>query len=211
MTSARSSPAPKGRRAEYAELTRRAILEAARDLFVERGYFATKIDDIARAARVAPATVYAVGGGKNGLIRTLIESGTAADDIPRILVRIESIAEPEELIRFIVHATRLKFAQWSGLMRQVVAAAPQEASVRESLRIAHESMRGGLNLTARRLAAMGALRPGMDVARATDVLWLHLCNAAYFVRTDDLGWSLDDSETWLNEALPFALLGHRAP
>lgn len=53
---------------------------------------------------------------------------------------------------------------------------------------------------------MDALRKDMDVARATDVLWLYLCNAAYFVRTDDLGWTLDESETWLNDALSFALL-----
>jgi len=28
---------------------------------------------VARIARVAPATVYAVGGGKSGILRTLIE------------------------------------------------------------------------------------------------------------------------------------------
>ena len=80
--------------------------------------------------------------------------------------------------------------------------------MREILQIAHDSMRGGLSLTARQLAGMGALREGMDASQATDVLWLHLCNAAYFIRTDDLGWSLDESETWLNDTLPFALLGH---
>ena len=106
-----------------------------------------------------------------------------------------------------MRATRLKFEQWSDLSRQVVAA-PQEPSVREVLRIAHDSLRGGLSLTAGRLAAMGALREDMDASRATDVLWLHLCNAAYLIRTDDLGWSLDESEAWLNDTLPFALLGH---
>lgn len=202
----RSGGARKGRRTEYAEITRQAILDAARDLFVQQGYFATKVEEIARTARVAPATVYAVGGGKHGLLRTLIESGTEAEDIPGILARIEAITEPRELIAFIVHATRAKFEEWSGLMRQVVAAAPQEPSVREILQIAHDSMRGGLALTARQLVGMDALRKDMDVARATDVLWLYLCNAAYFVRTDDLGWTLDESETWLNDALSFALL-----
>jgi AcrR family transcriptional regulator len=51
------------RRAEYAEATRKAIADAARQLFCQRGYFATKVDDIANQARVAPATVYAVLGG----------------------------------------------------------------------------------------------------------------------------------------------------
>ena len=206
MASPPNSTAPAGRRAEYAQATRQAILDAARDLFVDQGYFGTKVEEIARAARVAPATVYAVGGGKHGLLRTLVESGTTAQDIPGILARIESLSEPRELIRFLVHVTRVKFEQWSDLMRQVAAAAPQEPTVREIQRVAHESLRGGLTLAAQRLAGLGALREGLDVTRAADVLWLYLSNTAYFIRTDDLGWSLDESEAWLNETLPFALL-----
>jgi AcrR family transcriptional regulator len=211
MERARDTTTRTSRRAEYAEVTRQSILEAARALFIDKGYFATKVDEIARRARVAPATVYAVGGGKHGLLRSLIESGTQAEDIPRILARIESITDPDELISFIVHATRVKFEEWSGLMRQVIAAAPQEPQVREYLQIAHKSMRGGLALTARCLAGMGALRADVDTDRATDLLWIHLCNAAYFTRTDDLGWTLDESEAWLNEALPVALLGRTCP
>ena len=67
------------RRDEYAAATRQAILDAARKLFAERGYFATKVDDIAAKARVAPATVYAVTGGKYGLLTELI---TNLDDRP---------------------------------------------------------------------------------------------------------------------------------
>ncbi|MER7728976.1 TetR/AcrR family transcriptional regulator [Streptomyces sp. NPDC096323] len=208
MSDVPNEAAPVGRRAEYAQTTRRAILDAARELFVRKGYFGTKVEEIARTARVAPATVYAVGGGKNGLLRTLVESGTTAEDIPAILALIESFTEPRELIRFIVRATRAKFEEWSDLMRQVAAAAPQEPKVREIQQIAHQSLRGGLALTADRLAAMGALRAGVDASRATDLLWIYLSNTAYFVRTDDLGWSLDESEAWLDETLPAVLLAH---
>ncbi|GLY02309.1 MULTISPECIES: TetR/AcrR family transcriptional regulator [Actinoplanes] len=197
---------PRGRRAEYAQLTRQAILDAARDLFVRNGYFETRVEEIAAAARVAPATVYAVGGGKNGLLRTLIEDGATAADVTAIVSRIQAVTDPGELVRFIVHATRITFEQWSGLMRQVAAAAPREAGVRESQVIAHDSMRGGFALVAARLAAMGALGDGVDEKRATDILWLYLCNAAYFIRTDDLGWPLDDSESWLTGTLTAALL-----
>ncbi|PRY35682.1 TetR/AcrR family transcriptional regulator [Umezawaea tangerina] len=196
------------RRAEYAQATRQAILDAARELFVRQGYFGTKVEEIARTARVAPATVYAVGGGKHGLLRTLIESGTTAEDIAGILATMKAIEEPRELVLFMVRATRVTFERWADLMRQVAAAAPQEPTVRETQRIAHESMRGGLGYAAGRLAEMGALREDVDVDRATDLFWLHLCNSAYFIRTDDLGWSLDESEAWLAETLPRALLAH---
>ena len=202
-----SGPVPRGRRAEYAQLTRQAILDAARDLFVRNGYFETRVEEIAAAARVAPATVYAVGGGKHGLLRTLITDGATAADVTGIVARIAEIDDPRDLIAFIVHATRTTFEQWSGLMRQVIAAAPREPGVRESLMIAHDSMRGGFRLVADRLAALGALRERVDAGRATDLLWLHLCNAAYLIRTDDLGWSLDESEAWLIDALGAALIG----
>ncbi|GAA3623614.1 TetR/AcrR family transcriptional regulator [Kineosporia mesophila] len=193
-----------GRRAEYAEQTKQAILEAGRTLFAEQGYFATKVEEIARTARVAPATVYAVGGGKSGILRTLMEAGVATEDVTEILARIQTATDPLELLTFLIRSTRMIFETWSPLMRQVVAAAPQEPSVRDSLEIAHRSLRGGLELTARRLDGLGALR--VTIPQATDILWLNLCNTAYFIRTDDLGWSLDTSEKWLNETLPPLLL-----
>jgi AcrR family transcriptional regulator len=198
---------PSARRAEYAAQTRQAILDAARSLFTAQGYFATKVEQIAATARVAPATVYAVGGGKNGLLRTLIESAVNSRENAQILADIEAATDPERLIALVVATSRTKFGQWSALMRQVVAAAPQEPAVRESMEIAHEGLRGGLRLTAGRLAAMGALRDGLDAAQATDILWMYLCNAAYFIRTDDLGWPLEKSEAWLNAVLPRELLG----
>src|SRR6201986_2032299 len=82
-----------GRRAEYAELTRQAIIDAARALFAERGYFATTVSDVAERARVAPATVYAVTGGKHGLVQTLLEHWTTAPIVAEWGALIS--AEPE--------------------------------------------------------------------------------------------------------------------
>src|SRR4051812_35681568 len=45
-------PAPRTRRADKAEHTRRRIVAAASELFAERGFAATTIDDIARHADV---------------------------------------------------------------------------------------------------------------------------------------------------------------
>lgn len=150
--------------------------------------------------------MHAVGGGKSGLLRTLIEDGVADGDNAEAVERLTSITEPAELVRFLVQVTRLRFAEWSGLMRQVAAAAPQDAGVRRSQEIAHEGLRGALRLTARRLAGMGALKEGVNADRAADLLWFYLSNTSYFLRTDELGWSLDESEAWLIETLTSALL-----
>ena len=204
---AHDAPAGLSRRAEYAQATREAILAAARELFVERGFFGTRVEDIARSARVAPATVYAVGGGKSGLLRELIETAVGSEENAAIYARIDAMESPHELIRFIVGTTQAKFADWPGLMRQVVAAAPQEPGVRESLEAAHFSMREGLARTARGLARLGALRADMDADRATDVLWYFLGNSSYFTLSDDLAWTATRTADWLFETLAYTLLG----
>src|SRR5215475_4094617 len=65
------------RRQEYAEATWRAVVTAARELFREAGYSRTTVQQIARRARVSPATVYAQCGGKQGLLKTLMDAWTA--------------------------------------------------------------------------------------------------------------------------------------
>src|SRR5215469_8920967 len=68
------------RRRAAAARTRAAILDAARELFAERGYAATPMTAIAERAGVALDTVYASAGRKPELARLLIEtaiSGTS--------------------------------------------------------------------------------------------------------------------------------------
>ncbi|MFI5955664.1 TetR/AcrR family transcriptional regulator [Cryptosporangium sp. NPDC051539] len=192
------------RRAEYAQATRDAILDAARSLFESQGYFGTRVEDIARAARVAPATVYAVGGGKSGLIREMIGTATTSDENREIVARIDTFEEPRELIRFMVDRTAAKFEDWSPLMRQVVAAAPQEPTVRDALHTAQASLRTGLNRVARRLAELGAVQ---DADAAADVLWFFLCNSSYFTLIDELNWPLSRARDWLAATLETTLIG----
>ncbi len=195
-----------GRRAEYAAATRQAIHDAARELFVAKGFFATTVDDIATAARVAPASVYAVAGGKQGLLTAIIEARTTAPDVEETYARIAAFEDAGELLRFITRATRVRFENARDLMRVVTDTAPHDAGAAQALRSAHASLRAGLNLTAQRLAELGALRDRVDVESATDTLWFYLGNRAYFTLTDDNHWSLDKAEAWLLESLRTALL-----
>jgi AcrR family transcriptional regulator len=48
----------KSRRDEYKALTRAAVLDAAAEQFIQRGFVATTIEDVAAAARVSKGTVY---------------------------------------------------------------------------------------------------------------------------------------------------------
>ena len=76
------------RRQMYAEQTRQAIIAAARRLFAEQGYSQTKVEEIAKAAQVAPITVYAAAGGKLGILRTLMEIWSTTPKNDELLKRV---------------------------------------------------------------------------------------------------------------------------
>lgn len=56
---------------------RLAILDAARSVFVERGFAGTTMDDVAAAARASKQTLYQLFGDKVGLFEAMIESNIA--------------------------------------------------------------------------------------------------------------------------------------
>lgn len=59
------------RRAEYSEATRRALLDSAASLFLERGYAATSLDEVAAGARVTKGAVYHHFPSKRALYEAL--------------------------------------------------------------------------------------------------------------------------------------------
>lgn len=70
------------RRRERAEATRRAVLDAARTLFVTQGYATTTVAQIAARAGVNADTVYAAVGRKPAIMRELVEVAISGQDRP---------------------------------------------------------------------------------------------------------------------------------
>jgi AcrR family transcriptional regulator len=194
------------RRAEYAETTRRAIVAAARTLFSEKGYFATRVDEIAATARVAPATVYAVTGGKQGLLRTLVDEWSDAPVVAEARAEIAKLDDPAELLRFLAALTRSMRQDYGDIMRLVIAAAPHDATAAEGLATGTARYRDGILFAAQRLADLGALRDGLTAEEALDVLWFYFGYAGFFTLVDDNGWSYPTAEEWLRDAASRAVL-----
>src|SRR5260370_10455257 len=70
------------KRTERARETRSRMLEAARELFVEHGYGATALQDVADRAGVAVQTIYFTFGNKRSLLKELVDVTIAGDDEP---------------------------------------------------------------------------------------------------------------------------------
>ena len=117
------------RRQEYAQATRQAIVDAARCLFAERGYFATRVEDIAAEARVAPATVYAVTGGKQGLLNELITTWVSDPIVAATISHIRASRDPTGVVREVAAASRQMREQFADIMRVMLTTAPHDAAV----------------------------------------------------------------------------------
>ncbi len=68
------SPAPLSNRAERAAERREAIIEAALDEFIARGFTATRLDDVAKRAGVAKGTIYLHFKDKESMFEELIRT-----------------------------------------------------------------------------------------------------------------------------------------
>ena len=141
--------------------THHAVLEAARALFIERGYVATTIDAIAERANVAPETVYAVFGTKRSLLAELVDVSIAGDDeAPPILEQpwvqeMRDEPDPRRRLRMLASKGRSileRRAAVDEVVRGAAAADPEIAALWE---------RG----KAQRYAGQRAVRCGSSSAR----------------------------------------------
>jgi AcrR family transcriptional regulator len=185
------------RREEYAEATRRAILGAARRLFSERGYFATKVDDIAALARVAPATVYAVSGGKHGLLRALTDTAITDPIIQDTIRRVEELDNPAAIVRLVAATVRGMHEEFGDVLQVLLSTAPHDKAASESLAAGTARYRKAFVPIAQRLANLNALHAGIDVAEAVDVFRFYFGYSGFFTLHEENGWSYERAERWL--------------
>src|SRR4051812_40050364 len=73
-------------RAEKARLTRRRIVASAAEMFLDQGYGATTLDQVASRAGVAVQTVYFHFGNKAALLKEALDIAAVGDDEPVALL-----------------------------------------------------------------------------------------------------------------------------
>lgn len=184
-------------RERYALATKTAITAAARKLFAERGYFATTIEDIAAEAGVAPATVYSSTGGKQGVLAAILDMWRADPSIQTTLDSVESSNNPREVIDVLAAAACQMREEWDDAVRIFLTTAPHDAGVADQFGPFTAFYRQCVARIGQRLADLGALRSGADVAYATDVLWLYFGYSSILTLYHDNGWSYERIRDWL--------------
>ncbi len=192
--------------------TRAAVVEAARTLFLERGYAATTIEAISDLSDTPQATVYRLFSSKLGILKALLDVSVGGDD--RAIAMLD---RPEVRTLLSDEDPKNQLAGFAALVRDVMvrvgplhriladaARSDQEAAslLAEIARQRHE----GQHRIARSIAGANALRPGLKERDAGDIIHALASPEVYGLFVLDRGWSDDRYEDWLRSVLVDQLL-----
>ncbi len=189
-----------------ARMTRHAILECARRLFLENGYAATTVPAIARAAEVALDTVYAAVGTKAQLFRLLVEAALSGQDAEvsadeRDYVRAIR-AEPDAARKLQIYGSALGEIQprLAPLFQVLQAAAPLDADLNALWLEISGRRAANMRLLAENLIATGRVRADLTPSTVADILWSMNSPEFYLLLVHNRGWPADAFGLWLGDA-----------
>lgn len=201
------------RRRDQAAATRRAILDAAQRLFEDRGYAGTSMADVAGEAGVALKTVYLAFETKSGLMRAVWHRALRGDegDAPvgeRAWYRAV-LEEPDarrQLAATVENGVTVK-RRAGAIMRAIQAAAVSDPDVGALWGRIQTDFRANQREIVASIARKRALRRGLDVEAAADVLWTLNHPTVYWLLVGERGWTDERYGEWLEGALREQLLG----
>src|SRR5918995_2032218 len=94
------------RRQEQARRTRERIIDAARQLWTDRGFGSTTIEAIAADANVAVQTIYGAFGSKGGILTALLGRLEADAGGDTLMVELRTAATVREQLTIVARFNR---------------------------------------------------------------------------------------------------------
>jgi AcrR family transcriptional regulator len=191
------------RRRLQAAATRRDILQASLRLFERSGYAATSMAAIAAEAGVAPKTVYLAFQSKRGLLLALWHLLLRGDEEPTPVgertwfLEVLDEPDPERLLRLNARNSRAVKERAGVVLRILAEAAASDAELGALWGRIQREFYENQRAVVVRLAEIGALRSGLDVARGADILWTLNHPVVYALLVGERGWTAAEYEEWL--------------
>ncbi|HEX6447789.1 MAG TPA: helix-turn-helix domain-containing protein [Streptosporangiales bacterium] len=195
------------KRTQKSRETRRKILAAAGELFVERGYGATNLQDVADRAGVAVQTIYFVFGNKRTVLKELADITIAGDDEPVATMDRpwfkEALASGTagEHLRRHVHGTRLILDRYAPMAKVIAAAAATDLEVADLWQYDEDPRYVVQSAAARSMMSKPGAREGVTAKQAADLLFGLLSPALYLVFVEERDWSPKRWEDWVHRTL----------
>lgn len=196
-------------REEQAKRTRAAVLDAATACFVEAGYAATTMKDVAARAGVSVETVYGQGS-KASLLLAAVDRALAGDDEPVPVIErpgmraVVEAPDPRQALRRLSELAVVGLEDTLPVMHAFQRAAGADPEIAAAHAVYEERRLADVTRIAQALAP--GLRPGVTVADAADVIW-GMADFS-FIRSFvvERGWSVGKWAGWLADTLERTLL-----
>jgi AcrR family transcriptional regulator/predicted GNAT family acetyltransferase len=204
-------------RANAARATRRAIVAAAGELFVEQGYAATTIDAVAARAGVGRKTVFSSVGGKGALLKRAWDWAIAGDDEPRAMDERPAVRailaerDPDRLVRMWVDLQLDVGSRAAPLGAVVLAAADVDDDAKALRELIRRETLAGATAFVTHLAGVGGLRADLSIERAADACWSLVNSMLLHLLVTTRGWSLPEYRDWLVQLVTTTLLAPESP
>lgn len=200
-------------REERARQTRTRVLEAARILFMARGYAPTTITAVAQESRVSVHTIYGVFGSKIGLLKALLDMTVGGDDQDVSLLERsgpqamrEATDQRRQLGMFAAGMAKQldRLGPLDEILRSAAAVDAEAATLREDIqqRQRKEAMRTVVGW----VAARGPLKEGLTEENAAAIVWTLTSPEVHAMLGSTWGWPTDEYGHWLAETLIATLL-----
>jgi AcrR family transcriptional regulator len=199
-------------RADQARATRRRIIAAATAQFLDRGYGATRLDQVAEQSGVAVQTVYFHFGNKRTLLKEALDVAAVGDDEPVPLLerpwmtQLSQESDPRRVIDLWLAGGRDITERVAPLMRVVRGAIGTDPELAAQWKVNQEQTRTAHAVLAQLLAERGALKPGMTVEQARDIAFVIGNVETYLQFSEVCGWTLDEWQERVGAILSTALL-----
>jgi len=205
--SVNTRPYDSTRRAERTQASKRAVIAAAHELFLARGFADTTVDAISVTSQVPIATVYRLFKTKTAILKQVIDTAVVGDDalVPlgeRSIVKDAQAADdPKAMTAAWAHVARQVFDNTAALrlvLRVAAALDTEAAALQDSI---EDQRRVGQARVARALAHKGFLTPTLKETEARDIVYALMSIDTYRILRLEQRWSGARYERWLANAL----------
>lgn len=200
------------RRQQRTRATRMRVINAARELFIERGYPMTSVEAISARADVPPATLYRLFASKSAILKEVIDVTAVGDDEPipvhgrPDVLALRAEPDPARYLAGFAHLARVLHDRLDPMQQMLRTAASVDPDAADMLATIREQRYAGQGVVARGLAERNALRKTLSEDDAHDIIYGLMSPDLRHVLISERRWTAERYEGWLAETLCATLL-----